>query len=40
MALNNHEQALETPGDVRTDYLLIAVGTTAAVVALVYLLLT
>jgi len=40
MAQNNYERSLETPGDLRIDYVLIAIGTAAAVIALVYLLLT
>ena len=36
MANRNHERSL----DLRTDYALIAVDTAAAIVALVYLLLT
>jgi hypothetical protein len=36
MANRNHERSL----DLRTDYTLIAAGTTAAIVALIYLLLT
>lgn len=39
MATENHERSLESPGDLRTDYLLIAVGAAAALIALVYLLL-
>jgi hypothetical protein len=40
MAQNNYERTLETPGDLRTDYVLIAVGTAAALIALLYLLFT
>jgi hypothetical protein len=36
MANRNHERSL----DLRTDYALIAAGTAAAIVALIYLLLT
>jgi hypothetical protein len=40
MAPETHEHSLESPGDLRTDYLLIAVGAVAALIALIYLLLT
>jgi hypothetical protein len=40
MVQNNHERSLEPPGDLRTDYALIAVGTAAALIALLYLMLT
>jgi hypothetical protein len=40
MAPNNHERSLDPLGDLRTDYALIALGTAAALIALVYLLLT
>ena len=39
MAPENHERSL-SPGDLRTDYLLIAVGAAAALIALIYLLLS
>ena len=40
MAPETHEQSLQSPGDLRTDYLLIAVGAAVVLITLIYLLVT